>query len=96
MSVGIKRLVMDVMKPRDLSLVELADALATVDSVHGVNINLVEIDKDTENIKVTIAGDNLNHEEIIKTLETHGAVMHSLDEVVSGKKIIESVDTLQD
>ncbi|ASI98453.1 DUF211 domain-containing protein [Thermococcus celer] len=62
----------------------------------GVNITLVEIDKETENIKITIVGDNLDYEEIVRTIEEFGGVVHSIDMVAAGKRIIEESETPQD
>ncbi len=60
----------------------------------GVNITLVEIDKETENIKITIVGgDNLDYEEIVRTIEEFGGVVHSIDMVAAGKRIIEESET---
>lgn len=64
--------------------------------VDGVNITLVEIDKETENVKITIMGDNLDYEEIVRTIEEFGGVVHSIDMVAAGKRIIEEEETPQD
>ena len=61
-----------------------------------MNITLLEIDKDTENIKVTIQGNDLNFEEISCAIEEYGGTIHSVDEVVAGRKMVEEVTTPQD
>ena len=56
----------------------------------------MEIDKETENIKVTIQGNELNFEEISLAIEQYGGSIHSIDEVVAGRTMVEEVTTPQD
>jgi hypothetical protein len=93
---GLRRLVLDVLKPHEPSNVLLAMKLSELENVEGVNLILKEMDRETETLKVTIVGDNLNYDMIRKVLEDFGAVIHSVDEIVAGKKIVESVKTEQD
>jgi len=95
--IGLKRIVLDVLKPLEgVSLEELSKILSGVDGVSGVNISLLEIDKQTENIKITIEGSDIKNDQILKELEKRGAVVHSVDEVAAGSKMVESVETAQD
>ncbi|KYH41271.1 MAG: hypothetical protein AYL31_004730 [Candidatus Bathyarchaeota archaeon B26-1] len=57
-------------------------------NVEGVNISLVEIDQNTESVKVAIEGENLDIKQIQEMMKDHGAVIHSIDEVAVGKKIV--------
>ena len=93
---GIRRLVLDVMKPHRPTIVEVALRLSKVDGVNGVNCILNEVDQETESIKVVIEGPNINFEKVQETLESLGAVIHSIDVAVAGKKIVEDVETPQD
>ena len=68
--------------------------IAKDDRVVGVNISVKEVDQSTESISITLEGDNLNYESIKEILEQAGAVIHSIDQVVAGKELIEEV-TLQ-
>ncbi|MDI6642862.1 MAG: DUF211 domain-containing protein [Candidatus Hodarchaeaceae archaeon] len=77
------RLVLDVLKPHSPTLPEFATKLSSMPSVEGVNVTLVEIDKDTETLKVTIEG-KLDYGEIRSAIEEWGGVVHSVDEVVTG------------
>ena len=96
MARGIRLLVLDVLKPHQPLVTELALGLSEIRGVEGVNITLVEIDKETENIKITIVGDDLDYDEIVRTIEEFGGVVHSIDMVAAGKKIIEESETPQD
>lgn len=93
---GIRRLVLDVLKPHKPSIVDVALRLSKVEGVSGVNCILSEVDQETENIKVIVEGININFEELSDSLEDLGAVIHSVDGVVAGKKLVEDVETPQD
>ncbi|NPE31641.1 DUF211 domain-containing protein [Methanococcoides sp. SA1] len=92
----IRRLVLDVLKPHHPSTIELAGKLSDVDGVTGVNIGLYEVDQTTENIKITIEGDNIDYDVVKQEIEKLGAVVHSIDEVAAGSLLVEEVETLQD
>lgn len=93
---GIRRLVLDVLKSHEPSNVFFAIKLSQVKNVEGVNITLSEIDQETESVKITIVGTSIDYDEIRKVIEDLGGVVHSIDEVVAGKTIVESVKTEQD
>jgi len=93
---GIKRLVLDVLKPHNPTILEIANEIGKQDNIIGVNIGLFEVDQQTENVKITIEGSNLDYEVIKGIIEEHGAVIHSIDEVAAGRKLIEEVPTTQD
>lgn len=93
---GLRRLVLDVLKPHEPTSVFFALKLSQLENIDGVNIHLAEIDQATENIKITILGNNLDFEQIKRVIEDLGGVIHSVDEVVAGKIIVESVKTEQD
>ena len=92
----IRRLVLDVLKPHNPSVVELSEALSHLQGVEGVNVIIYEIDQKVENAKVIIAGSSIDFEMIKKKLEEMGATIHSVDEVAAGKRIVEEVKTPQD
>ncbi len=93
---GIKRLVLDVLKPHQPSILELARAIGALKHVTGVNLSLLEVDTQTENIKITVEGVNIDFDELQRVIEDMGAVIHSIDEVAAGMKLVEEVETLQD
>ncbi|AEA46138.1 DUF211 domain-containing protein [Archaeoglobus veneficus] len=93
---GLRRLVLDVLKPHEPDNVFLALKLSEVRNVEGVNLSLSEIDQNTETLKITIVGNEMNFDEIKQVIEDLGAVIHSVDEIVAGKTLVESVKTEQD
>ena len=82
---SVRRLVLDVLKLRDPPLTEFASTLCSLPSIEGVKVSLVEIDQNTESVKVTIEGNNINLEDVKKLMKDHGAVIHSIDEVLVQK-----------
>jgi hypothetical protein len=93
---GVRRLVLDVLKLHDPSLVSFAIALEQVDGVNAVNCTLVEIDAKTENLKVVLEGSNMDYELISKAInDLHGSI-HSIDQVITGKHLVEAIETPQD
>lgn len=91
---GIRRIVLDVLKPHSPRLTDLALMLTRDDNVSGLNISLKEVDQNTESITIYIEGDDLHYDTIKEILEQAGAVIHSIDQVVAGKRFVEEV-TLQ-
>jgi len=92
----IRRLVLDVPKPMEPNIIEMANAVSTLAGVSAVNISIAEIDLKVENAKITIEGDDINYEIVRILIEDMGGSIHSIDEVVAGKMIIDDAATLQD
>jgi len=85
---GIKRLVLDVLKLRDPPLPEFATRLSSIPNVEGVNVSLVEMDQNTESVKIAIEGESIDLNLVQKMMKDYGAVIHSIDEVVVGEKLV--------
>lgn len=92
----IRRLVLDVLKPHDPSIIEVAAELSELPGVEAVNISIYEVDRRVENAKITLEGNDLRYNEILKVIGENGGTVHSIDEVVAGRMIIEDAETLQD
>lgn len=89
-------MVLDVLKPHEPSMVELAGRVADADGVAGTNAILMEIDEEVENVKVTVAGDDIDYERIRDEIQDLGGSVHSVDEIVCGDEIVEESKTPQD
>lgn len=93
---NIRQLLLDVDKAvARPSLLEIAEAIDTCQGVEAVNITVQEIDIETVGMNVTIEGSNLDYDEIVKAIERTGAVVHSLDEVAIGDRIIPRVQRVR-
>ncbi|MEU6284405.1 DUF211 domain-containing protein [Streptomyces sp. NPDC047028] len=86
----VRRLVLDVDKTvNEPDLVHLALVLEAVTGVKAVNISVTEIDIETVGTDVTVEGDDIDFEELTHAIEQTGAVVHSVDEVVTGAYMLE-------
>jgi hypothetical protein len=92
----IKRLVLDVLNPHHPTIIELSRRIGVLNGVSGVNCTLEEVDRETESVKITIEGTSIDFESIEETISDCGAVIHSVDSVSAGKKLVEEVGTPQD
>ncbi|MHC1594711.1 MAG: DUF211 domain-containing protein [Methanotrichaceae archaeon] len=92
----IRRLVLDVLKPHVPTILELARVLGRLDGIIGVNLSLSEVDQQTETVKITIQGDDIDYVAVESVIQDFGGVVHSIDEVAAGKEIVEEVETLQE
>ena len=92
----IRRLVLDTLKPHEPNIIDLANVLSELEGVSAVNISIYELDRMVENAKITIEGEELSFEKVSLTIEDMGGSIHSIDEVVAGKMIIDDAATLQD
>lgn len=92
----IKRIVLDVLKPHHPSIVELSQRLSVLSGTSGVNISIVEVDQDTETVKITIEGNAIIFDDVESAITEAGAVIHSVDSVSAGKRLVEEVETFQD
>jgi len=87
---------LDVLKPHHPTILEVARRIAVLNGVSGVNCTLEEVDRETESIKITIEGISIDFESVEETISDCGAVVHSVDSVSAGKKLVEEVGTPQD
>lgn len=79
--IRVVRLVIDALKPREFSIVELARMLCSLEGVEEVNISVREVDVKTETIRITVEGRELDIESINALLNDGGIAVRSIDEV---------------
>ncbi|WP_335999060.1 DUF211 domain-containing protein [Halorientalis halophila] len=91
-----RRLVIDVLKPHDPPLLEFTDHLAELESVEGATASLIELDREVQNVKVTVEGADLRFEAVEDAVDELGGTIHSVDQVACGDRAIEDRRTLQD
>lgn len=85
---SIQRVVLDVLKLRDPPLPEFALSLCSMPNIEGVKVSLVEIDQNTESVKVIMEGADIDLDFVEKMMKEYGAVVHSVDEVAVGKRVV--------
>lgn len=92
----IRRLVLDTLKPYEPGIIELATQLSELEGIMAVNISIYEMDRKVENAKITIEGEHIDYPTVLALIEAMGGAVHSIDEVVAGRMIIDDAATLQD
>lgn len=93
---AVRRLVLDTLKPHDPNIIELAQKISELTGVDSVNISIYEIDRKVENAKITIEGQDIQYPDAASLIRELGGTIHSIDEAVAGKSIIDDASTLQD
>ena len=89
---NVRRLLLDVDKAVSRpELITLAEAIDHVPGVEGANITVTEIDIETVGMDITVEGSEMDHAALIKAIEDTGAVVHSIDQVVIGDRIVERI-----
>ncbi len=97
MSAPVRRLVLDVLKPlKGPTVVDVARELASLPGVDGVNITVKEVDVETLTVSITIEGENIDFDQVKDKLDLLGCVIHSVDQVVAGRKIVDEPQGLED
>lgn len=94
--VRIRRVVMDVDKTvQRPDVIELGEAIEKVEGVEASNITVTEIDIETVGMDITVEGDGIDWAGLRRAIERTGAVVHSIDQLVVGERIIEGVKRLR-
>ena len=78
---SLVKIVLDVLKPSEPSIIKLSKEISKVRGVKEVEVTVVEIDRKTETVKMSVMGKNLDVDSIRKVIENFGAVIHSIDQV---------------
>lgn len=77
----IKRMVLDVLKPRHPNIIDFASAIADLGDDHRVIVSVDEVDDKTESVMLTIEGSNLDFVAIQQGINALGGSLHSIDEI---------------
>jgi uncharacterized protein len=90
--VNLRRLLLDVDKAvARPSLLDIAKAIQGCKGVEAFNVTVSDIDIETVGMDVTIEGNGFNYEEIAAAIEKTGAVVHGIEQIVVGDRIVERV-----
>jgi hypothetical protein len=85
MAIHIRRVLIEALKPRDTSLVELSQAICSVHGVDECDIVVTDVDVKTETVKLTVKGSNIEYEGISKVLHDNGISVKGVDEISVSK-----------
>ena len=92
----IKRLVLDVLKPNQVTTIEFTEEVAALTGIMGANAKLLESDTEVQNLKVTIEGPAIDDQAVMDTIAALSSTVHSVDEAACGERLVEESATLQD
>lgn len=81
MPVTVKRILLDVLKPHELSIIELSKAICSINGIDEVEVIVSEVDSKTETIKVTIMGSQIEYDAVLKVIEKYGVSLKGIDEI---------------
>lgn len=77
----IRKLVLDVVKPHDPNIIEMADAVSKLDGVKRVDIEVRDYDTNIERLKLVIEGNDLDEDDILELIRYYGGNVASIDGV---------------
>ena len=97
MPAPVRRIVLDILKPlRGPSIVDVAREIASLPGIEGVNLTVKEIDVETITLSMTIEGSDIRFQDVKERLDMLGCVIHSVDQVVAGKRIVEEPENVEE
>ena len=81
MTIHIRRVLIEALKARETSLVELSQAICAANGVEECDIVVTDVDAKTETIKLTVRGANIEYSGIVSILQEKGVSVKGVDEV---------------
>ena len=84
---SVRRLVLDVLKPGEVSTVSFAGEVSDLDGVEAAAARLVETDREVQNIVLVVEGPAIGYDAVVDCVEDLGGTLHSVDEVACGEHV---------
>jgi len=82
MSVYVRKLVIDSLKPHEFSKIEFSKSLCNVRGVDELTLSVTEVDSSTETVRLTLTGPDIDIDEVFTVIKECGAAVKSVDEIV--------------
>ena len=79
--VTVKKIVLDVLKPHQPNALDFSRAIAEAGGNYRVHLTVLEMDENTETLKIEITGKDIDFESIQTAISSMGGSLHSIDEV---------------
>jgi len=84
--VRVTKVVLDVLKPHQPSILELSKLLAELAGVRSVHTVLREVDAETETVVLSVEGPGVDYDAVLDVIQGCSASVHSVDEVSVEKR----------
>jgi hypothetical protein len=81
MTVSVRKLVLDILKPHQPNALEFSQTLAAVGPDYRVHLTVLEVDESTDTLRVVLEGQTLDFDAILAAIDKMGGSLHSIDEV---------------
>jgi hypothetical protein len=85
MPIQIRMILIEALKPRETQLVNLAQSICSVNGVEDCDIVVTDVDVNTETIKLTVKGSNIEYEGVTKVMNESGISIKGVDEISVSK-----------
>jgi len=85
MTIHIRRVLIEALKARETSPVELSQSICSVNGVEECDVVVTDVDAKTETIKLTVRGTNIEYSGIVSILQDNGVSVKGVDEVSVSK-----------
>jgi hypothetical protein len=85
----VRRIVLDLLMAHDPGIVAYAEKLSNLQGTEGVTVEVVEEDKQSKTVEVTLEGGNLSLDSIKAVIKELGGTVQSVDLVSAGDRIVE-------
>lgn len=79
--ITLKRIVLDVLKPHQPDALEFSRELAALGAGYRVFLAVVEMDKDTQTLRLEVSGESIALAPIEEKIASLGGSIHSVDQV---------------
>ena len=83
---ALKKIVLDVLIPLEVSVVDLVENLNSIEGVEAVEIDIRAIERKVETTVITVEGNGFSYDSVKETLEKTGATMQNIDRIAAGRK----------
>ena len=77
----LTRIMLDALKPREISITDLALALGEIDGIESVDISVTEVDAKTETLKINLEGSEIEMESVEEVMNEYSTAIRSIDGV---------------
>ncbi|MFH1182530.1 MAG: DUF211 domain-containing protein [Candidatus Woesearchaeota archaeon] len=84
----LRRLVLDVLKPHEPSIIVLSQQISALKGVDGADITIVGVDRKVENARITLEGENINYDNVVKIIHDNGGSVKRINKASSGTIIV--------